>query len=31
MGTGIVWLLVTWLHIPMAQVPAGLWRWIVLP
>jgi len=26
-----VWLLITWLHIPMAQVPAGPWRWLVLP
>lgn len=26
-----VWLLVTWLHMPLAQIPAGLWRWIVLP
>ncbi len=26
-----VWLFVTWLHLPMAQVPAGIWRWFVLP
>lgn len=26
-----VWLLVTWLHMPIAQVPAGIWRWFVLP
>ena len=23
-----VWLLLTWLHLPMAQVPAGVWRWL---
>ncbi len=26
-----VWLLLTWLHLPMAQIPAGIWRWFELP
>lgn len=25
----LLWLAVTWAHLPMAQVPAGLWRWLV--
>ena len=24
----IVWLLATWAHIPLAWVPAGIWRWV---
>ena len=26
-----VWLLLTWLHLPIAQIPAGVWRWSQLP
>ena len=24
-----LWLAATWGHIPLAYVPAGLWRWLV--
>jgi uncharacterized membrane protein len=24
----VLWLAVTWAHIPMAYVPAGIWRWV---
>ena len=28
LGGGVLWLVATWAHIPLAYVPAGLWRWI---
>ena len=27
LGAGVAWLALTWLHIPLAYVPAGIWRW----
>ena len=27
-AAALPWLLVTWLHMPLARVPAGIWRWI---
>lgn len=28
-GGVVVWLLATWAHLPLADWPAGIWRWIV--
>ncbi|MET0251415.1 MAG: NnrU family protein [Novosphingobium sp.] len=27
LGALVAWLVVTWVHIPLAYVPAGIWRW----
>lgn len=27
-GGVVIWLAATWAHIPVAQVPAGIWRWV---
>jgi uncharacterized membrane protein len=27
LGALVAWLVLTWLHIPLAYVPAGIWRW----
>ena len=26
--TLVLWLAITWAHIPTAYVPAGIWRWV---
>ena len=28
-GGVVIWLAATWAHIPAAQVPAGIWRWVL--
>lgn len=28
LGGLVIWLVLTWLHIPTVHVPAGIWRWV---
>lgn len=27
-SAGVAWLAITWMHMPLGGIPAGLWRWI---